>query len=81
MSGIICNIILIYTVILFARIVLSWFPITPGGAMETAQRVLGVLTDPVLEPLRKIIPPVGGMLDLSPLVVFLALGLLRSVVC
>ncbi len=81
MGTILCNLILIYTVVLFGRIVLSWFPITPGGAMESVSRVLSALTDPVLEPLRRVIPPVGGMLDLSPLVVFLALGLLRGIIC
>lgn len=81
MGTILCNLILIYTVVLFGRIVLSWFPVTPGSAMESVARVLGALTDPVLEPLRRVIPPVGGMLDLSPLVVFIALAILRSFVC
>ncbi|MEJ7844186.1 MAG: YggT family protein [Acidimicrobiales bacterium] len=81
MGTILCNLILIYTVVLFGRIVLSWFPVTPGSAMESVSRVLGALTDPVLEPLRRVLPPVGGMLDLSPLVVFIALAILRSFVC
>jgi len=81
MGTILCNLILIYTVVLFGRIVLSWFPVAPGSAMESVSRVLGMLTDPVLEPLRRVLPPVGGMLDLSPLVVFIALAILRSFVC
>jgi YggT family protein len=38
------------------------------------------LTEPVLAPLRRIIPP-AGMFDLSFLVLFVALGILRAAVC
>nr|WP_283250898.1 YggT family protein [Rhabdothermincola salaria] len=63
---------------LLARIILSWFPAT-GGALDSVQRVLFRITEPVLAPVRAILPPVrlGGMaLDLSPIVVFILLQLL-----
>jgi len=63
-----------YVLLLFARIILSWFPIPEGGFMASAVRILYSLTEPVLGPLRAILPPVGGMaLDLSPLVLLLGL--------
>jgi YggT family protein len=45
---------------------------------------LYMLTDPVLGPLRRLLPPVrmGGMaLDLSPIVAFFGLSVLRGVLC
>ncbi len=66
---------------LLARIVLSWFPPSGQGALETIRLLLFRLTEPVLAPIRNLLPPlrVGGMgLDLSPLIVFLALEILMS---
>ncbi|MFZ4516224.1 MAG: YggT family protein [Acidimicrobiia bacterium] len=57
----------IYLVILFARAILSWFPSAPGSALASMQNVLARLTDPLLEPLRRIVPRTG-MFDLSFLV-------------
>jgi YggT family protein len=39
-------------------------------------RTLDSLTEPVFRPVRRIIPPIGG-LDLSPLIVLLAIGVLQ----
>jgi YggT family protein len=68
----------LFLLALLARIVLSWFPST-GGALDGVQRVLFRITEPVLAPLRAVLPPVrmGAMaLDLSPIVVFIVLQLL-----
>ena len=54
---------------IFARSLLSWFPIDRNGPVVKA---LVAITDPVLEPLRKVIPPIG-MIDLSPTVAMIAL--------
>jgi YggT family protein len=37
-----------------------------------------VLTEPILRPLRALLPPLGGVVDLSPLIAWFALGLLQS---
>lgn len=66
----------VYIVILAARAVLSWFPpSSSGGGLATINRLLMDLTEPVLAPLRRIIPPVG-MFDLSFMVLFFALLIL-----
>ena len=68
---------------LMARIVLSWFPSSGPGTLETIQLVLFRITEPVLAPIRNLIPPVrfGGMgLDLSPLIVFLVLEILMAAI-
>lgn len=77
---VICAIVTAYMVVLFARAILSWFPVRPGTPWASVYGVLLDLTEPVLAPLRRIIPP-AGMFDLSFLVLFVALGILRAAVC
>ncbi len=81
---IVCRLIQAYIIILFARIIISWFPISPGGGMATVYGFLYSLTEPVLGPLRRIIPPIGmgGMgLDLSPMIVTFALVWISGAIC
>lgn len=69
----------LYVLVLFARIILSWFPISPGSALTPVFSVLYAITEPVLGPLRRVLPPVGigGMgLDLSPMIVTVVLQFL-----
>ncbi len=77
---VICALVTAYLVVLFARAIMSWFPIRPGTPWASIYRVALDLTEPVLAPLRRIIPP-AGMFDLSFLVLFIALGILQRVVC
>jgi YggT family protein len=84
MRTVLCYLISIYTLILFIRILTSWFPPPMSGPLRTIWRILYDLTDPVLRPLRGLIPAVrfGGMaMDLSPILLFVILGVLRSVIC
>ena len=74
--SLLCLVFKVYLIILFARIILSWFPIGPGSGLSTVYEFLHKLTEPVLAPLRRVIPPIGmgGMgLDLSPLIVWIGL--------
>jgi YggT family protein len=65
----------LYILILLIRAVLSWFPYDPSSPLNGARRVLFTLTEPVLAPARRIIPPVG-MVDISFLVVVIVLEIL-----
>ena len=69
----------VYTVIMFVRVILSWATMvwSPPHALAPAIRVLYDLTEPVLSLFRRYIPPIGG-LDLSPLFIFIILGLVRD---
>lgn len=51
-------------VVVFAQAILSW--VAPDGPLSGT---LNALTFPFLRPVRRILPPIGGTLDLSPLVV------------
>jgi len=72
--GILASLVEVYVVILIVRALLSWFPAAPGSGLERVVRVLDAVTEPVLRPIRRILPPigVGGMgIDLSILIVVL----------
>ncbi len=61
---------------IFVRIILSF--IDNGGQMRVTQ-ILYEITEPILGPLRRIIPTVG-FFDFSPMVAFLLLNVLQSLV-
>ncbi|MEX2254740.1 MAG: YggT family protein [Acidimicrobiia bacterium] len=77
---ILCTLITIFIVLLFARAVLSWFPLERGSALSQISGLLVTLTDWALRPLRSLIPP-AGMFDLSFLVLVFGLFILRAVIC
>ena len=78
--AIICPILSLYLLVLVARAILSFFPVTPGTPMAQINEVLFRLTEPVLGPVRRVVPAVG-MIDLSFLVVVLGLNVLRASLC
>jgi YggT family protein len=61
---------------LIVRVLLSWFPMRPGAWYW---RWSYALTEPVLKPLRRIIP-LMGMVDITPIVAWFLLGLLQGFV-
>jgi YggT family protein len=72
---IVCTLVNVYIFIIFGRIILSWFP-RSSGVLGTIGDVFFGLTEPVLGPVRRMVPMIamGGMgLDLSPIIVLLAL--------
>jgi YggT family protein len=72
-------VLLIYLIILACRAVFSWFPVRPGTFLAQINAILFDLTEPVLRPVRRVIPP-AGMIDLSFMVVFFVLIVARSVI-
>ena len=76
----ICVLLQLYVFVLLVRIVLSWFPLEPGGAMATVNGYLRSVTDPVLDPVRRLLPRTG-MIDLSPLIVLIAIQVIQAVIC
>jgi YggT family protein len=61
----------IVIVAVFAQALLSW--VAPDGPLAG---VLNALTFPLLRPVRRVLPPLGGVLDLSPLIVIVIAHLL-----
>ena len=63
-----------YVVVLIVRALLSWVPIRPGSPLHPVVRALDAVIEPVLRPVRRVLPPIraGGMgIDLSFIVVIL----------
>jgi YggT family protein len=79
-SSILCALITVFIVVVFARVILSWFPLKPGSGLAQVNGILHDLTEWALRPLRRIIPPVG-MLDLSVLVLTVGLFVVRGFIC
>jgi len=73
---IISGAISIYILLIFMRIIFSW------GMVSYSNRVMRFLvntTEPLLGPLRRIIPPLG-MMDISPIIAFLILWLFQRAI-
>ncbi len=62
----------LYILVLVVRAVLSYFPYRSDSPLNPVRRFVTVVTEPVLAPFRRIIPPVG-MFDLSFLVAFIVI--------
>lgn len=63
----------VYTLILIVRVLITW--VNPDPFNPVVQ-FLSRVTDPVLEPLRRVIPPLGPI-DISPIVALLLLQALQ----
>ncbi len=62
---------------IFLRVILSWLPVL--DPRHPAMRLLDDLTEPILAPVRRILPQ-AGPIDFSPFVALLLLGLIQRVV-
>ncbi len=81
---ILCQLLLLYVIVLFGRIILSWFPISPGSSMASIYSFLHLVTEPVLGPFRRVIPPIsvgGAGFDLSPMIVLFGIQIIRGAIC
>lgn len=65
----------IYQLLLFARILLTWLPNL--NWYNQPFRALAMVTDPYLEPFRRLVPPIG-MIDISPMVALFVLYLIQN---
>jgi uncharacterized protein YggT (Ycf19 family) len=77
------ELISLYIWVLVIAALLSWFPSTSGGGLAATKRVFAVLTEPVLRPLRQILPRprAGGiMIDFSVLVAIILLIFINRII-
>ena len=66
----------IYSFLILARVLLSWVNVSP---YHPAAAFIIEVTEPILRPLRNIIPPLG-MMDLSPIAALILLQILESLI-
>jgi YggT family protein len=78
--AVVCALLWLYLIVLVLRAVFSWFPVRSGTALASINSVLFQLTEPLLAPLRRVIPP-AGMFDLSFIVLFFIVIILQTILC
>lgn len=64
----------LYVGVILVYVLMSWIP-NMSGVLLSFYHALGKLCDPFLDLFKRIIPPIGGMLDLSPIFVILVVQL------
>jgi YggT family protein len=81
------TLLLLFQLVLLARVAVDWIAVLSSGPepgwRRTARRVTYAATEPVLAPVRRVLPPIRAgsvAIDLAVVVVFLATVLLRLVV-
>jgi YggT family protein len=85
LTSLICLALTVAWILLLIRVVVSWLeffgvrrPI--AGPLRTAYDLLFAVTEPMLRPLRRIIPP-AGMFDMSVIVAFVIIFVLQVAFC
>jgi YggT family protein len=64
----------LYSLVVLVAVIVSWISVDRRNPVVS---VVHSLTEPALAPIRRVLPPIGG-LDLSPMVLLLLLQVLRS---
>ena len=75
MATLLIAILQILTFMLIARAVLSWFRVESGSPVYEVKRWLDRTTEPIVAPVRRVLPNTGGI-DLSLVVVLLVINLI-----
>ena len=78
--SIVCTILDLYTLVIIARAIASFFPISTGSPIAPVVGVLHQLTEPVFAPVRRVLPPIG-MFDFTPVVVLIAIMVIQNLLC
>lgn len=82
--GLICLLLNLYWLAILAWVVLSWINVSTAHAVGKVQAFLDKIIFPVVRPIRRFVRPLrlgGGYLDLSPIILLLAISLLRGAIC
>jgi YggT family protein len=69
MIGLVRFLFELYAIILLARVLLSWVQVDPNNQLV---KIIYQLTEPLLAPIRRLLPQGGGM-DFSPIVAFIGI--------
>ena len=59
---------------ILARVLISWFRPDPDNPLV---RIVWEITEPIMRPLRRIIPPLGGTLDITPMIALFLLEVVQ----
>ena len=76
-TGILNLLFTVLSIAVIARALLSWFD--PTMRFPISQLIVE-LTEPIIAPIRRVVPPIGGMIDLSPIVALILLQVIERVI-
>ncbi len=82
--GLVCTLLQLYIIAIFARIILDLIRVPSAHPVGQIRSFLGTIVDPLLIPLRRVIPgiPIGqARLDLSPIVLIIGLQIVGEIIC
>lgn len=75
-GNVLAQLIDLYTVVVFVAVIVSWLQLPPSNPVVRYTRML---TEPLLAPLRRVIPPLGG-LDFTPMILLILLRVVRGLI-
>ena len=76
--GLVCTIANIYVLIVFARIISTFFPISSGSPFLPVVDFLYKATEPVFAPIRRVLPTMGPF-DFTPVVVIIGVNVIARI--
>ena len=83
MRNVLVTLLTIYFYAIFAWVILSWIRVSSTHPLGRIQMFLDRIIYPVILPIRRIIPPIrigGGALDLSPIILLIAIQILIRII-
>lgn len=66
----------VYSIMIVIYCFMTWIPNSTTGVMGDVRNFFAAACEPFLSPFRRIIPPIGGTVDISPIIALLVLQLL-----
>jgi YggT family protein len=82
--SLICGLLTLYSLAILIWVVLSWIRVPSTHPLARVTVFLDRIIYPVILPIRRVIPPLrlgAGALDLSPIVLLVAISLLSRLIC
>lgn len=83
MRDLLVGLLTIYFYAVFAWVILSWIRVSSTHPLGKVQTFLDRIIYPVILPIRRVIPPIrigGGALDLSPIILLIAIQILIGII-
>ncbi|HJQ76981.1 MAG TPA: YggT family protein [Acidimicrobiia bacterium] len=83
MLDLLVGLLTIYFYAVFAWVILSWIRVSSTHPLGRVQTFLDRIIYPVILPIRRVIPPIrigGGALDLSPIILLIAIQILIAII-
>jgi YggT family protein len=74
--GLIVNLTGFFTIVIIINALLSWVSPDP---LNPVVQLITLISAPIIDPVRRVIPPLGGMIDISPIIAIIALQIANAV--